>query len=224
MLQFFRRFSTHQQGVALIELALVMPFLLLLFYGAIELTRYITIAQRVEKSAYALAAATSQYPASTAGHAVGELNQNEMNTVILPQFARLMAPYDDAEDRAVIISSVRKENDKIRIKWQAAGGGTLANGQVVSVVTGQSASYIAAPNQETTFTGEAATLLNGSTGMRPNENMIVAEVFFQYHPFLDQILAYLPLVPTNIVSATLVRRIYLRPRNGDIDRLPPTYP
>ena len=43
-------FHHRQDGVAYLEFAVALPFLLALFLGSVELTRYIIIVQKVEKS------------------------------------------------------------------------------------------------------------------------------------------------------------------------------
>ena len=49
-----RRFRCNESGVALIEFALILPFLMIIFYGTIELTRYIQMIQKMDNATSAL--------------------------------------------------------------------------------------------------------------------------------------------------------------------------
>lgn len=219
----FRRLFRHQQGVALMEMAFVMPFLLLLMYGAIEVVRFISISQRVDKAAFTIANIVTQYPPATPLRQSGEIDLPELNNNVFPQVVRMMDPYRETADMVAIIASVRRESDVSMLKWQVAGGGTLS-AQVTSVIGDRPLAQIspASWNSPANFSDEAGTLLNGPNGMLPNENMIVVEMFYRYRPMLFDILQNLPDWQLTIGEATLVRRIYMRPRTGDLSELPLT--
>jgi TadE-like protein len=76
-----RAFGRHTEAVAAIELALVLPFLLLMFLGAIELSRFFMISKRVSNAAANMAQllATSK----------GERTEGELSFIIQ---ARLLVP------------------------------------------------------------------------------------------------------------------------------------
>lgn len=218
------RFRRDDRGVALMEFALIIPFLMLIFYGGIELTRYMLIAQKLDKSAYALADITNQFPPATAARAPGELSVTQMNTTVFPQFISLMEPYDATSLGSVIVTSLRQESGVPRIKWQIAGGGSYADGQTISAISGLSPAAVngagaSLRDRTATFLPEIQTDMDN---MRDNENMIVSEVFFRYQPFMAALLQGLQL-PLNLGEVTLTRRVYTRPREGDLACLPETF-
>ncbi len=136
-----------------------------------------------------------------------------------------MAPYgSDPATQRVIFTSVTKDpsDHQVKIDWQKSGGGTLDNGQTVSIVDGLAASAIVgnnpAPEQVATFSGNVniTNLLvpGSSTGMADGENMIVTEVFYQYKPLVAPLLKS---VGITVTPTTLVRRTFMRPREGDLN-------
>lgn len=226
MPRIIRRLLRNRQGVALIEMAFVLPFLLLFLYGAIEVVRFISIAQRVDKTAFTVANIVTQYPPATPLQRAGEIDEDELRNNVFPQLARMMDPYRDVADMVAIVGSVKREDDQVLLKWQVAGGGTLANSTITSVINDRPLANISPSlrNQPASFSGEAGTLLNGDNGMLPNENMIVVEMFYHYRPILEEVLSRLPQGWNMRIGETIiVRRIYMRPRTGDLSDLPPSF-
>lgn len=229
MLRMFQRLIPDKRGLALIEFALVMPFILLLLFAGVELTRFMLIVQKVDKSAYAMADLVAQYMPATADRRDGEIDMDEMNNVVFRQFQALMDPYDASANGSVIISSVRRERDVVRIKWQVASPG-YTDGETTSIVSGLSPAGVNAASSSlrdraASFTGDTAAEMANMLGY---ENMIVSEVFFRYRPILSDILASGFEMrdidtPFFLGETTLVRRLYARPRNGNMICLPPTF-
>lgn len=213
----------ESRGLALVEFAFILPLLLLLIWGALEISRYIIIAQMVDKSSYALANMTAQYMPATDARKSNEISVNAMETQIFPQFERLMAPYDDAADRVAIISSVTKRDGRIRIDWQIAGGGNLQNEATTSIVSGLKPSAIGAGVQGRPVSFPA-DIANRLATMPENENMLVCETFYHYQPILRGPLnALWGVYRLDITESTLARAMFLRPRTGNLDTLPPTF-
>lgn len=224
MRRFIQRFLGAKHGLAFMEFAFVLPFLLLLVFGGIELTRFMLVIQKVDKSAYAMADLVGQLTPATAARQDGEIDIDEVNNVVFRQFQALMDPYDASTNGSVIISSIRRERDVTRIKWQIATQGGYNDEQTLSIVSRLPPAKVNSRNLElrdraTSFTGEEAAQINSMLGY---ENMIVSEVFFRYRPILANVLSGLRL-PFTLGETTLVRRIYARPRNGNMICLPPTY-
>ena len=206
------------------EFVLISPFILLMLFGGIELTRFMVVVQKVDKAAYALADLTAQSQPATADRASSEISVAQMNGTVFPQLQALMDPYDAATNGAAIVASIRRERDVIRIKWQIAAPGGYTDGETVSGVSGLSPAAVNAAgaslrDRAATFSGDTATDIAGMLGY---ENMIVSEVFFRYRPILSEVLLRLHL-PFTLGETTLVRRIYSRPRNGNLICLPPTF-
>lgn len=224
MRQFLSRLIRSQQGLALMEFVLVSPFILLVLFGGVELTRFMLVVQKLDKAAYALADLTAQYNPSTAERRAGEISAAEMNATVFPQMQALLDPYDASTNGSAIISSIRRERTTTLIKWQIATPGGYTDGETISSVSGLSPSAVNGAgaglrDRPATFSGEAATDIAGMLGY---ENMIVSEVFFRYRPILSEVLTRL-YFPFTLGETTLVRRIYTRPRNGNLICLPPTF-
>lgn len=227
-----KSFISNQNGLAFIEFALLAPLLLVLFFGVIEITRYIIIFEKVERAAFSLTSIVGRYTPATAAALPAEINVNEINNNVFPQLARGMSPYSAAGDMGTVISSVTKVDaaGKHRginygvgakiVDWQIVGGGTLSNADTVSIVSNLNVSAITPAVQNTPAVFDAAINADLAT-MLPEENMLVVEVFYQYRPIVADILTNLG-APT-FADTTLVARIYSRPRNGDLITLPPTF-
>ncbi|PZP86329.1 MAG: hypothetical protein DI582_03015 [Azospirillum brasilense] len=215
-----RQFMRDQQGLALLEFALVMPFLLLIFLGGAELTRFILIAQRLDRAAYAITDVTAQFMPATPKRESAEISETVLRTAVLPQFSRIMGVYSDETRQAIILSSVRRESGINRVKWQIAGGGSLNDGDSRSVVNGRTPAQVnpTVINTTATFTPVAGDI----AGMMEGENIVVGEMFYHYEPFLQDILSNLPQ-GLSIPPVTLARRMYFVPRYESLTCLPDNF-
>jgi len=227
----YRCFRSSRDGIALLEFALILPFMLALFFGGIELARLIMVIQRVEAVTVQLANVTAQYaPATTALPESGKIHQFELTNNVFPLSRRILYPCNEADcssrfgptfndpDFVAILTSIRREGTQTLVKWQLGGGGSL--GGVLSRVSGLGPNNPPTPsarNAATIFTGEMAALANG---MYPNENIIVAEAFYEYRPIFSSVLLYLGV---NIPPFQIYRSAYVPPRNGDLVCLPPAF-
>lgn len=242
-----KRLVGHQQGIALIEFAMVFPFFMLLILGGIEISRLILIHQKLEKAGYVLADVTSQFTAATAVPAAGQISHAELTNNVFPILSRIMSPYDNAADQVAILTSVRKTGtSSMEIAWQVAGGGTL-NGcdtQAIpvcatSIVNGKSpgqitADGIALRGTPTAFPAQINTILIGysPTASTGDLNFIVSEVFYFYQPLLMMelqsigtaggtgMMGFNYFIPPRIY----VKRTYFAPRELRLFDLPPTFP
>lgn len=224
MRHLLHRFIRARQGIAFVEFALVAPMIFFVLFGAIELTRFMVIVQKVDKTAYAMADLVAQMTPATAQRRDGEIDVDEMNTVVFRQLPALMDPYEAGIYGSAIVSSIRRERDTTRIKWQIASQGGYNGADALSIVSGLTPASVNSSgaslrDRPASFTGEAATEIGNMLGY---ENMIVSEVFFRYRPILSDLMTALNL-PWRMGETTLVRRIYSRPRNGNMICLPPTF-
>lgn len=147
-----------REGVAALEFALISPFLLMMFLGMFEVSRYILIHQKVEKTAFSISDIVAQAETMT----TAQLNQ------IFTATQDLMAPYSFNTNGVVIVTSISKSpNNPPTVLWQSAGGGSLmASSQLGNA-------------------GQTATLPTGFT-MDDYENVIIAEVFYNFVPVTVQ--------------------------------------
>jgi Flp pilus assembly protein TadG len=179
-----RRIWGDQRGIAFTEFALVLPFLLLLMMGGYELSRLIIVNQRLEKVAYTVTDVVAQQTSVT----------NAQLGNIMTAAAEIMQPYPFSANGDIILSSVYQNGTGTSptVKWQYKGGGTLAS---VSKI-GQLAGIAALPS--------GLTLNN-------TDNVIIAEVFYNYTPLL---------IAGPILSTSLYKVVVFKPRLGALTTPP----
>lgn len=152
------RFWRAERGIAVVEFALILPVLMTLFYGVIEVSRYILIAQKVEKLAHSIADVTSQeQTASTA-----------VLTQALAATSDIMSPYTMTTNGTVFISSLYRAPNtaSATVNWRYQGGGTLPAASLVGPLN-------------------SVPVVPGGFTFDERENVIVAEVFFRFSPLIS---------------------------------------
>ncbi len=149
------RLRQDRSGNAAVELALCIPFLAALLLGGIEVTRYIMVAQKLEKVAVTLSDVATQSET---------IATSELDQIILAA-AQVMQPYSFNSNAYVIISSVTRASGSnvATINWQYRGGGTWTQNSLIGT------------------TGNTATLPVGFT-LDPQENVVISEVFYNFQP------------------------------------------
>ena len=144
-------------GVAAMEFALILPILLALIIGTVEVGRLLIVTQKLQNGTFIVADLAARDETLTA---------DQLDMMFLA-FDSLIEPFDFASDGQAIISSVTADamGDPM-INWQRTGAGSL-----------DVESEIGVP-------GGAATLPDVLT-MVPGETLIVAETHFQYAPIFS---------------------------------------
>jgi Flp pilus assembly protein TadG len=153
----------RQDGVAFIEFAVCISMLLIMFYGAIELSRYILIVQKVEKTTYTMPDVVTQSEP-------GSLHDGDV-TQFLNSVPNLMNPYPMGSAGNVIISDITTPaiGTTPTIQWQVCGGGTLA----VQSKLGQPG-------------GTANLSVIPGFSMNAQEEVVIGEMFYNFTPILNQ--------------------------------------
>jgi Flp pilus assembly protein TadG len=175
-------FKRAQEGVAYIEFAITLPFLLALFMGSVDVTRYILIAQKVEKVSFTVSDIVSQYDTMS----TAQLD------VLIQAAGEVMKPYTFGAGGYVIVSSVTKTGTASpRVNWQYTGGGSWTRPSQIG------------------STGNVAILPAGFT-MNSGENVIFAEVFYNYSPIIN----------SSVIGAGQVYKVTVhKPRLGALNSL-----
>ncbi len=152
-----------ERGIAAVEFALCVSVLLMLFLGSVELTRYILVVQKLEKTISMMADVTTQVDPDQAPLSVATMSQ------ILGASQDMMNPYAFGANGFVVITDVTKTgtNNPV-INWQYCGGGTLS-----------------ATSKIGTIKGGLATLPAGFT-MNAGEEVVIGEVFYKFSPITTQ--------------------------------------
>ncbi|KQV80013.1 TadE/TadG family type IV pilus assembly protein [Rhizobium sp. Root1220] len=177
-----RQLVARDDGVAGVEMALVTPVLLLLLCGGGEVALYARSNFQAAQTASTVADAVSRYEAVTS------VDISSIFTVS----GEIMGGRDFSKNGYVILSSISRTSGAApKVAWQCKGG-TPTNASRVGLVS------------------KAATLPN-SLVLDATDNVIVAEVFYQYTPIFD---GFVPL--NELIYKTAV----FRPRLGDLTSAP----
>lgn len=174
---------SDNRGVAALEFALATPFLIALFVASTDLMRLMLVHQKTERIAYSVADLVAQ---------TETLTPADIQQIFLAP-AEIMEPTIFGARGRVIVTSVHKADDNAQtlVRWQCAGGGTMAAVSAIGTV------------------GNTATLPEGMT-INGRENVIVAEVFYDFDPWFPAEIA--PFMAVPIIYKTAV----FKPRFGSL--------
>jgi Flp pilus assembly protein TadG len=177
------RLVGSKDGVAGIEMALITPVLLALLCGGSEIALYCRSHFQASQMASTVADAVSRYESLTSADI----------TSIFSVSSDVMGSEDFANNGYVILSSVsRTSGGTPTVAWQCKDG-ALVNPSRVGVLN------------------KTATL-PGSLVLDATDNVIVAEVFYQYTPTLT---GFVPLLEKQLYKTAV-----FRPRLGSLTTAP----
>ena len=177
-----QRFLGDRRGAILVELAVALPVIVAIIIGGFDTGRYVLLHQKMNRAAATMADLVSR-PTS--------ISEAEID-IMFSAASELLQPYDLTTRGRVIVSSVSKESGGTEvIDWQHAGGGSLTASSEIGIA------------------GGAPTLPDGFT-VRDDENLIVAEVCFDYEPVFVGF-----VIEPGVVWHFAIRR----PRRGDLSTL-----
>ena len=176
LLRFFSGFARDRRGSVLMELAIGLPILVMILLGCFEAARFALLDQKLAR----VAASTADLVAQANGISEAQI------TDLFNAADATANPFDLAGGGRIIISSVsRPTTAAATIAWQRTSTGTYAATSALGTA------------------GQTATLPTGLT-LRQGENVIVAEVFYDYAPVF--------LGATRFTAASLYQVAYNRPR------------
>jgi hypothetical protein len=169
-------------GNVAVEFALALPVLLLLMLGSAELARFVILHQKVDR----VAVTTSDLVARAE-----TISEDELIDIFFAA-DQVAAPFDLANLGVVIVSSITNaDGSGATVAWQRSGAGTASH---VSQIGLQ---------------GDPA-ILGADFDVREGETAIIAEVFYDFEPFLSELV---------VEPQTLYRRAHHRPRLGTLDEI-----
>lgn len=151
---FLDRFRRDGRGTISVELAFAVTVLMGLLMSGIEVTRYVLINQKLERTAATMGDLISRMP---------ELTEGDI-TSLFAASDQVMTPYDVQSGGRVIISSIARDGGEPEIIWQRTYG-------------------LAAADSRFGGTGDPAVLPVGFE-VRDSENVITAEVFYTFAPIM----------------------------------------
>lgn len=148
----------HERGVAALEFALMLPILLVMLLGGMDITRYMLYQQKVDRIAFSVTDLVTQSQSVTTA---------KMNDIALAA-KQIMQPFPFGVEGVIIVSSIYKDPNQAfpTIRWQYTGGGTLSRGSKIGNVNG------------------TPTLPNGLT-LNDKDNVIITETYYRFTPVFN---------------------------------------
>lgn len=126
MLRPFRRFARDERGVSAVEFAMLLPLMMTLYLGSVEVSQGISADRKVTMTARAVADLVSQ---------VSSINNSAM-TNVLNAASSVMSPYDVTKAKVTVSLVTIDANSKATITWSDTLNGTKrATGSVVTLPT-----------------------------------------------------------------------------------------
>jgi Flp pilus assembly protein TadG len=130
-----RRFGHEQRAVAAVEFALILPLLLLLYFGSIEAAALFTVDKRVNSVAATVGDLVSQWDPGD-----GDLGTGTGSVLAdyLAAATAIMSPYSDGGLRIVVSLVQVRADGSTKILWSranAAGTARSAGGSYAELVT-----------------------------------------------------------------------------------------
>lgn len=169
-------------GNVAVEFALAVPVLLMLMLASAELARFVILHQKMDRVATTISDLVSR--AET-------INEGEMAD-IFTAVGEVAYPYDLADLGVVIVSSVvNPDGNGPIVAWQRSGGGSYS-----------ATSQVGTEGNDATLTGDFE--------VREGETAIIAEVYFDFTPFLSEMI---------VAPQVIYRTAHHRPRLGTLEEI-----
>ena len=148
--------ANDQRGGVMIEAAVIMPFLLFVMLGGVEIVRFALLQQKLNRTAVSMADLVAQ---------AEDLTANDLDSLFAAvQF--VAQPFELGAQGRVIVSSVSATGaNPPKVDWQRFGAGTA---------------------NETSELGVAGANASLPTGflVRAGESMIYSEVIYNFEPLI----------------------------------------
>lgn len=148
-------FLRSTTGTSVVELAFALPVLLILILSGVEITRYVLLNQKIERTAMTVADLVSQAEILSAAALDDLFTAGEF----------VMEPFDVQVSGRIVVSSLEGGTGGAKVDWQDSTGGG-GGGSMFGT------------------SGGAAALPSGFS-IDDGETVIAAEVFFDYTPMFD---------------------------------------
>lgn len=111
--EILRRFHTDARGIIAVEVAMAMPVILILILSGIDVTRYVLLHQKLERTAATMADLVSQSLA---------MSDAELNALAAAA-EEVLDPYDLMADGGLVVSSIANgDGAGARVAWQRSFG------------------------------------------------------------------------------------------------------
>ena len=119
-----RAFAAHQQGTSVVEFALLLPLMLTMYFGSIEVTDAISADRQITLVAGTVADIAAQYQTVT----VTDVNN------ILAAASAVLAPFSVANVKVTLSSVQIDANGNATVDWSATLHGSQRTGTVTNAI------------------------------------------------------------------------------------------
>jgi Flp pilus assembly protein TadG len=178
----WRRLLRCAAGNVAVEFALSVPVILMMMLGSAEMARFVILHQKLDRVATTISDLVSR------AETISESQIDDIFTAA----GQVAEPFDLAGRGVVIVSSITNDDGTgATIAWQRSGGG----------------SYSAV--SELGVEGDEPDLPDGFE-VREGETAIVAEVFYDFTPFLSELI---------VEPQVIHRSAHHRPRLGTLEEI-----
>ena len=167
------RFAKARSGLAAVEFAMLLPIMMTLYLGCVEITTAVATQRKVTLTARALADLPSQFTAVT----------NADMTNILSAAADILAPYTAAQLKSVVSELAIDANGQATVVWSDTLNGTARSvGQVVNIPASLAVpnSYLVLAEVQYSYNPTYGYVMTGTitlkdqSFMRPRESTSIA--------------------------------------------------
>jgi Flp pilus assembly protein TadG len=176
------RFHRNERGIALIEFALILPILVLIFYGTIELTRYIQMIQKMDNATSTLTDLVNR-----------NLNLTNQSLANIADTAPAMLQPFDSAGVGVIVTAIQRDAGRANAttKWQRSYPDGFKGPSRIS----------AGEDQQPTLP---------QLELEPRDQVITVELFLEYRPILNSAVtrSVLGLENNNVYRMNVARPRY----------------
>jgi len=117
-------FWQNRQGVSAVEFALLLPLMLAMYFGSIQITDAVSADRQVALVADTVADITAQYQSVTA---------NDVNNILAAASA-VLAPFSAANAQVTLSSVLIDANGNAKVDWSVSLHGTQRTGTVTSAI------------------------------------------------------------------------------------------
>jgi Flp pilus assembly protein TadG len=178
-----RGFVADSRAIAAIEFAMIVPLMLVMFFGTVELSSAVAIDRKVTLIARTLSDLTSQ----SSGTVTDSYLQNAFTASI-----SIATPYDASPVKATISEIYISSNKVATVQWSKAA--TISSGATQATLTASSRNA-----------GDTVTTVIPATLLVPQSYIIFSEVNYKYTPSVGYVLR--GFVTLSDVSYTRPRQV-----------------
>ncbi len=212
-----------EEGIAYVEFIISSTILLMLFFGCVELTRFMLIVQKLEKAVTAVADVVAETDPKAGGITDTQLAQ------LLGTISNMMNPYSTGTSDPnirVIVSDIlyntttSSPNTPVpTINWQYCGGGGGTQGTRLASQTGYTVTKGSTACLGTVPCGGAAGAglpTSFTNNLNTGEEFVITEISYNFYPISNQSF-YQPISANTAIYRTA---IYM-PRLGALTTFTP---